>query len=188
MFGAWGWVTTMEEQEPMWQSRWWQTGKGSEQAKLPGPGREEDKDGGTSRTRGPWGFMTKKPAHSPLHQVANEPFYRWRKRISRVSRLCRTPKSCTRAFKAFCFGPRHSVWNQRSLLAGNPRGPWQVSEGSAWGLTRCELWGQPAVCAHSGESEWFCLPVHTHKRVRLDPKCVLPYLTSIWWVTEHSSL
>lgn len=23
--------------------------------------------GGTSRARGPWGFMGKKPAHSPLH-------------------------------------------------------------------------------------------------------------------------
>lgn len=66
----------MEGQEPVWQSRWWQTGKGSEQVKLRGLGSEED------RTAAPAGHVA--PAASglrslptvPYIQVANEPFYR----------------------------------------------------------------------------------------------------------------
>lgn len=70
-------------------------------------------------------------------------------------------------------------------MAGNPRGPWQVSEGSAQGLTPCGAVG-PAFSVWSlGGVRMALPPCSDNKRVHFDPKCVLPYLTSTWCVTEH---
>lgn len=84
--------------------------------------------------------------------------------------------------KALCFGPQHSVWNQRSLLASNPRLKPNVSGGSAWGLPPCRarrlafsmwsLYGIIIVLSPCSD---------TWKKVDFTPKYILSYLTNIQW-------
>lgn len=122
-------------------------GKGSKQAKLVGTGREEEVDGTLALAwhMAPGASWLRKLAAFPYTEVRKLvlwyspleeellllPFYRWRKRLRKVSRIFR------RAKIAALVCTRPSVWNQRSWLAGNPSWTQHVSGGSAWGLTPC---------------------------------------------------
>lgn len=97
--------------------------------------------------RAPWASWLRRLAAFPFTEVSKLvlfylllekellPFYGWRKRIEKYQESLEEPKRVHLHCKAFCFEPHHSVWNQRSLLASNLNLTFNVSGGSASGLT-----------------------------------------------------
>lgn len=161
--GFWEMWREAERQEPTWKSGWQHRGKGRKQAKVLRTGREEGVDRMLAPAwhRAPGALGTRRLAAFPYIEVSTWillylsweeellllPFYRWKKRLKKASRIFRRAKSArpTALGHTILFETREACW----LVIPVWRGMFLKDQPGASHLAG--LWSQPSACGPSVE-------------------------------------